>query len=65
MGDSSVADPASLGVAIILANITNLDSVDEAWERAATNQYNYLFSSEVPKTSEGAISHREEEAQLW
>ncbi|KAJ2927950.1 hypothetical protein H1R20_g9152, partial [Candolleomyces eurysporus] len=63
--DSSVADPASVGIAMLLANWTNLDSNDDQYERAARNQYNYLFSDSVPKTGEGAISHRIEEAQLW
>lgn len=63
--DSSVADPASVGIAMLLANWTNLDSNDDQYERAARNQYNYLFSDSVPKTGQGAISHRLEEAQLW
>ncbi|RXW13048.1 hypothetical protein EST38_g12804, partial [Candolleomyces aberdarensis] len=63
--DSSVADPASVGIAMLLANWTNLDSNDDQYERAARNQYNYLYSDSVPKTGEGAISHRIEEAQLW
>ena len=50
---------------MLLANWTNLDSNDDQYERAARNQYNYLFSDSVPKTGQGAISHRIEEAQLW
>lgn len=31
---------------------------------AASDQLNYLFE-EVPKTADGAISHRVSEVQLW
>ncbi|KAJ2911487.1 hypothetical protein MD484_g8927, partial [Candolleomyces efflorescens] len=51
--DSSVADPASVGVALLLANWTNLDSNDDQYKRAARNPYNYLLSDSAPKTGQG------------
>lgn len=60
-----------MGVAVLLANWTGLgtsgdgeggDEVDYAG--AATDQLNYLFEV-VPKTSDGAISHRVAQVQLW
>ncbi|KAJ2914327.1 hypothetical protein MD484_g6070, partial [Candolleomyces efflorescens] len=50
---------------MLLANWMNLDSNEDRYEQAARNQYNYLFSDSVPKTGQGAIRHRIEEAQLW
>ncbi|KAJ3504288.1 hypothetical protein NMY22_g17976 [Coprinellus aureogranulatus] len=64
-GDSSVADPASIGIAVLLANWTNLDQQDDQYERAARNQFNFIYSDRVPKTGDGAISHRLEDVQLW
>ncbi|KAJ3917530.1 glycoside hydrolase family 105 protein [Lentinula edodes] len=61
--DDSAADPASIGPAVLLANWTNLgDGVDYAG--AALDQLNFLYEK-VPKTSDGAISHRTGEVQLW
>lgn len=61
-----------MGVAVLLANWTGLgasggdgsggEEVDYAG--AATDQLNYLFEV-VPKTSDGAISHRVAQVQLW
>lgn len=63
MTDDSAADPASIGPAVLLANWTNLgDGVDYAG--AALDQLNFLYEK-VPKTSDGAISHRTGEVQLW
>ena len=61
-GDGAAGDPASIGVAVLLANWTGLQSADYAG--AATAQLRYLLNS-VPKTSDGAISHRVSEVQLW
>lgn len=63
LGDLSAGDPASIGVAVLIANWTRLGGLDYAG--AATAQLEYLFGPEVPKTSDGAISHRVEQVQLW
>ncbi|KAJ4471982.1 Six-hairpin glycosidase-like protein [Lentinula aciculospora] len=63
VADDSAADPASIGPAVLLANWTNLgDGVDYAG--AALDQLNFLYEK-VPMTSDGAISHRTGELQLW
>ncbi|KAH8832659.1 glycoside hydrolase family 105 protein [Flagelloscypha sp. PMI_526] len=36
-----------------------------AYGQAVTNQINYLYSSSVPKSSDGAISHRQNALQYW
>ncbi|CAL1701771.1 unnamed protein product [Somion occarium] len=65
MQDGSAADPASLGVAVLLANWTGLSSSDGLdYAGAAQDQLNYLLN-EVPRTSDGAISHRVSQVQLW
>ena len=63
LGDSSAGDPASIGVAVLIANWTRLGGEDYAG--AATAQLEYLFGPAVPKTNDGAISHRIEQVQLW
>lgn len=63
LGDSSAGDPASVGVAVLIANWTRLGGEDYAG--AATAQVEYLFGPDVPKTSDGAISHRVSQLQLW
>jgi hypothetical protein len=63
LGDGSSGDPASIGVAVLIANWTNLGGEDYA--TAATAQIQYLFGPAVPKTQDGAISHRVSELQLW
>ncbi|KAF8263731.1 Six-hairpin glycosidase-like protein [Lactarius quietus] len=62
-GDGSAGDPASIGVAVLIANWTNLGGEDYA--NAATAQIQYLLGPAVPKTQDGAISHRISELQLW
>lgn len=62
MQDGSAADPASIGVAVLLANWTGQSGQDYAG--AAKDQLDYLLQ-DVPKTSDGAISHRVSEVQLW
>ena len=63
LGDGSAGDPASVGIAVLIANWTNLGGEDSA--AAATAQVQYLFGPAVPKTQDGAISHRVEQLQLW
>lgn len=62
-GDGSAGDPASIGVAVLIANWTNLGGEDYAG--AATAQLEYLLGPSVPKTTDGAISHRVSDLQLW
>lgn len=62
--DSAAADPASNGVAVIIANWTGQGASGVDYAGAATDQLNYLFQ-DVPKTSDGAISHRADQLQLW
>lgn len=62
-GEGSAGDPASIGVAVLIANWTNLGGEDYAG--AATAQVEYLFGPSVPKTTDGAISHRVSDLQLW
>ena len=59
--DGSAADPASLGIAILLANAT-LANVDYMGAVQDENQWLFL---EAPRTPDGAISHRVSEVQLW
>ena len=61
--DASAGDPASIGIAVLLANWTNLG--DEYYAAAATAQVQYLFGPAVPKTHDGAISHVVSQLQLW
>ncbi|KAF8885564.1 Six-hairpin glycosidase-like protein [Gymnopilus junonius] len=53
--DGAAADPASIGVC---------DSGQVDYAGAATDQLNYLLQ-DVPRTSDGAISHRVSQVQLW
>lgn len=64
VNDSSAADPASIGVSVLIANLTGQDAGQVDYAGAATDQLNYLFN-DVPKTSDGAISHRVAQLQLW
>ncbi|KAH9172575.1 glycoside hydrolase family 105 protein [Lactarius sanguifluus] len=61
--DGSAGDPASIGIAVLIANWTGLGG--ENYAAAATAQVEYLFGPGVPKTEDGAISHRVSEVQLW
>ncbi|TFK19615.1 Six-hairpin glycosidase [Coprinopsis marcescibilis] len=65
MSDGSAADPASNGITVLLANWTGLDNKNVDYEAAARNQLDFLFSDAVPRTQEGAISHRVDQLQLW
>ena len=60
--DGSAADPASIGVAVLLANWTGQGGEDYAG--AAKDQLDFLQFN-VPRTSDGAISHRVAQVQLW
>ncbi|KAG8949857.1 hypothetical protein FRC04_008160 [Tulasnella sp. 424] len=65
--DGAVGDPASLGVAVLLANWTQASRPDEAGNNYNTplrQQMDYLLNG-APRTDDGAISHRSERVQLW
>jgi hypothetical protein len=63
--DGSPADPASIGVAVMLANWTGQQRNDGLnYAQAAENQFNYLLMN-VSRTSDGAISHKSDQLQLW
>jgi hypothetical protein len=63
-GNGSAGDPASIGVSVLLANWTgNGDGSALDFAGAAKDELEFLFT--VPKTSDGAISHRVSEVQLW
>ncbi len=61
----AAADPASIGVAVLLANWTGQGASDGLdYAGAAQSQLDYLLER-VPRSSSGAISHRVENVQLW
>ena len=61
----AAGDPPSIGVAVLLANWTGAGAQDRHnYAGAAADQLEYLLEK-VPKTSDGAISHRIEQVQLW
>jgi hypothetical protein len=62
MEDGSAADPASNGVGVLIANWTRQN--DEDYANAAEEQLTYLYTK-VPRSSTGAISHRNDQTQLW
>jgi len=65
INDSSAGDPASIGVAVLLANWTGQGAIDGLdYAGAARDQLAFLFQN-VSKTSDGAISHRVDQLQLW
>ncbi|KAL9712558.1 hypothetical protein Ac2012v2_003795 [Leucoagaricus gongylophorus] len=63
-GQGSSADPASIGVAVLLANWTRSDLSNDAYAKAAADQLAYLLK-DVPRSDTGAISHRTDQVQLW
>lgn len=67
INDTSVGDPASVGVAVLMANWTKASRPDEAmndYNTPLVEQLNYLLY-DAPRTDDGAISHRSEQVQLW
>ena len=68
MPDGSAADPASLGVCVLIANLTRAANGGASrgldYAAAAKSQIDFLFSA-VPRTSDGALSHKVSELQLW
>ncbi|OCH87895.1 Six-hairpin glycosidase [Obba rivulosa] len=63
-GDGAVGDPASVGVAVLLANWTRSNTSDLRYSEAAAQQLDYLLNV-APRTEDGAISQRDDEVQLW
>jgi len=61
VADSSAGDPASFGVADLIANWTTSNN---EYATAAENELNFLLHV-APKSSSGIISHREEYIQFW
>jgi len=65
MNDSAAGDPTSLGMVVLLANWTGQQRTDGFdYAGAAQDQLDFLFQ-DVPRTSDGAISHRTDQLQLW
>ena len=63
--DGSAADPASIGVAVLLSDWTGQSQVDSLdYAQAVKDQLEYLLHK-VPHSADGAISHRGNEVQLW
>lgn len=61
----AAGDPPSIGVAVLLANWTGAGGQDGLdYAGAAEDQLEFLLTK-VPQTSDGAISHRTEQVQLW
>ncbi|KDR83455.1 hypothetical protein GALMADRAFT_274901 [Galerina marginata CBS 339.88] len=60
----SAADPASIGVAVLLANWTRTSVSNHDYANAASDQLKYLLNF-APRSPDGAISHRADEVQLW
>lgn len=62
--DGSSGDPASLGVAVLIANWTIEDKEDRSYADAAAAQLKHILE-DVPRGQNGGISHREDEVQYW
>ncbi|KAK4686019.1 hypothetical protein P7C73_g4107, partial [Tremellales sp. Uapishka_1] len=67
LSDGAAGDPASLGIAVLIANASESASTQVngvTYGQAALSELNYLLYV-VPKSSTGAISHRADQVQLW
>jgi hypothetical protein len=62
--DGSAADPASNGVAALIANYTGQSNSSFDFGQAAQDQLQFLWEK-VPRAQNGALSHRTSEVQLW
>ncbi|SCV70811.1 BQ2448_3573 [Microbotryum intermedium] len=62
--DGSAADPASIGVAAILANYSIRSGNRASFGSAVEDQLEALLVH-TPRTTDGAISHRADELSLW
>ncbi|KAJ9120030.1 hypothetical protein QFC22_002927 [Naganishia vaughanmartiniae] len=69
--DSSAADPASLGIAVLLASLSSDPNVFQekikgvGYGEAAVSQLNFLLSGAKRNEKTGAISHRVKYSQAW
>ena len=65
INDGAAGDPASIAVSVLLANWTGQGHVNGLdYAGAAQDQLDFLLT-EVPRTNDGAISHRTDQTQLW
>lgn len=55
---------SGIGVAVLLANWTRTNLSDSQYADAASGQLHYLLDI-APRSPGGAISHRNDEVQLW
>ncbi|KAI5981511.1 Six-hairpin glycosidase-like protein [Pisolithus marmoratus] len=63
--DNATGDPASIGIAVLLANWTGQGRADGLdYAGAARDQLEFLLSN-VSRTNDGAISQRIDQVQLW
>ncbi|GAA5992131.1 hypothetical protein JCM10908_001780 [Rhodotorula pacifica] len=66
--DASAADPASVGPAVILANWTmgaTLGGRNQTGVGGAAEAQIWALLLQTPRASDGAISHRVQDVQLW
>jgi hypothetical protein len=63
-GDGAAGDPASLGMAVLLTNWTLADKSNHTFAVAAEKQINHVLV-DVPRHTNGGISHRESQVQFW
>ncbi|KZW02485.1 glycoside hydrolase family 105 protein [Exidia glandulosa HHB12029] len=56
-------DPPSMGIAVLLANASGGANATD-YAQAAQNQLAFVLDK-LPRSSDGAISHRAEQVQLW
>lgn len=62
--DGSAADPASNGVAALIANWTGQSNSSIDFASAASGELQFLLTK-VPRAGNGALSHRVSQVQLW
>ncbi|KAH8925141.1 Six-hairpin glycosidase [Atractiella rhizophila] len=63
-GDGAAGDPASLGIAAVLCGRTTPGDNASYYIQPAVDQLDFLLN-DVPRYTNGAISHREAQVQLW
>lgn len=62
--NGAAGDPVSVGVTAIIANWTGQSNDTVDYDAAIEAQMEYLWNN-VPRTDDGAISHRVSQVQLW
>ncbi|KAA1102843.1 hypothetical protein PGTUg99_036587 [Puccinia graminis f. sp. tritici] len=65
-GDGSAGDPASLGIAVLVASAATSNDSDRSqkYMKLAKDQLDWSLNH-VPRSPEGAISQRNNEVQFW